>query len=94
MSWEIGLSQDFDTWFRDLDDDDQEAIVAAVDRLKDVDDVDSATFVGRVKGTRRRYLRELHTNGDGLAVPFTFDAKARNIILLAGVDGKARRGRD
>jgi hypothetical protein len=51
MGWDIGLSRDFDAWFRDLDDSEQEAIVAAVEqRLNEVgDDIDAARSVGRVR---------------------------------------------
>lgn len=34
MSWEIELSAEFDEWFRELEDADAEAVVAAVDLLK------------------------------------------------------------
>jgi len=42
------------------------------------------SFVGLVKGSRRRYVRELDADGRGLVVPFTFDPKACEIMLLAG----------
>jgi hypothetical protein len=85
MTWEIQLSEAFDYWFRELSDSAQEAIIAAVERLKELDDdLDSAPFVGRVKGAQRRPLRELGASGTGLVVPFTFDPKTCEIVLLAG----------
>ena len=90
MSWDIELSEEFDAWFGELADSEQEAVIRAVDRLKELgDNLDSVSFVGLVKRSRRRYLRELDADGRGLVVPFTFDPKTSEITLLAGL---ARRG--
>ena len=85
MGWDIGLTQDFDVWFRALDDPEQEAIVAAVDRLKELgDDIDAAPFVGQIHGSGRRDMRELHANGGSLEVPLTYDRSTSTILLHAG----------
>lgn len=84
MVWDIALSQDFDAWFGDLEDPEQEAIVLAVEVLKDAgDNLDAAPFVHHRHGSRQRYARELHVNGNGLDVPFTYDPKGSTILLLA-----------
>jgi len=87
MGWDIGRTQDFDDWFRDLDDPEQEAIVVAVDRLKELgDDIDAAAFVSHTHGSPRDNLRAPHTNGNGLEVSFTYDRRASTIALHAGED--------
>ena len=85
MAWDIGLSDNFDVWFTGLDDSEQEAIVVAVNRLKEVDDnLDAAPFVGRVRGSRRCDVRELRVDGSDLTVRFTFDRRRQVIELHAG----------
>ncbi len=86
MGWDIGLSDEFEAWFRDdLSDDEQEAVVVAVELLKELDHDLNSSLVRRVRGSRRRYRRELHAPGaDQPVVPFTFDPKRGEIVLLAG----------
>lgn len=92
MSWEIELSAEFDEWFRELEDADAEAVVAAVDLLKEHDGDLQPPLVTKVRRSRRRYLRELHPPlAPELAVRFTFDPNRPCIVLLAGAhpDGES-----
>jgi hypothetical protein len=86
MGWDIRLSAEFDAWFRDdLSDAEQETVVSTVELLKELDDDLNSPLVQRAKASRRRYLRELHPPGaDYPVVPFTFDPKRAEIVLLAG----------
>jgi hypothetical protein len=87
MSWDIELSAEFDAWFRELDDADAEAVVAAVDLLKEQEGDLEPPLVTKVRRSRRRYLRELHPPlGPGLAIRFTFDPNGPGIVLLAGAN--------
>jgi hypothetical protein len=85
MEWVIGLSPEFDAWFRELTDDEQEAVVVAVNMLKGHGYDLQSPLVTRVKGSRRRNLRELHALGAPLLhMQFTFDPERATITLLAG----------
>jgi hypothetical protein len=85
MEWVIGLSPEFDAWFGELTDDEQEAVVAAVDLLKEHGYNLPSPLVTRVKGARRRHLRELHpVRAPELRMRFTFDPERATITLLAG----------
>jgi hypothetical protein len=85
MSWEIELSAEFDAWFRELDDADAEAVVAAVDLLKEHEGDLEPPLVTKVRRSRRRYLRQLHPPiAPELAIQFTFDPHGPCIVLRAG----------
>ena len=85
MSWDIELSDEFDEWFRELEDADAEAVVKAVDLLKEHEGYLQPPLVTKVRRSRRRYLRELHPPlAPGLAIRFTFDPNRPSIVLLAG----------
>jgi hypothetical protein len=85
MEWVIGLSPEFDAWFSELTADEQEAVVAAVNLLKEHGYDLPSPLVTRIEGSQRRHLRELHTIGaPELRMQFTFDADRATITLLAG----------
>ena len=85
MGWYIGLSQDFDAWFRDLEDDDQEAVVVAVEQVKELGaNLDDSPLVRPVRRGRRRNMRELKVAGREVVVRFTFDEHGPSILLHAG----------
>lgn len=85
MEWVIGLSPEFDAWFGELTDDEQEAVVVAVNLLKEHGYDLQSPLVTRVRGSRRRHLRELHATGaPQLRMQFTYDPERATITLLAG----------
>jgi hypothetical protein len=93
MEWAIGLSPEFDAWFRELTDDEQEAVVVAVNLLK-ADGYDlQSPLVTRVKGSRRRNLRELHAIGAPLLrMQFTFDPERATITCSQGTGASPQTG--
>jgi hypothetical protein len=86
MVWEVELAPAFDEWFRELGEDDQEAVVAAVDALKRQRDVLHAPMVGPARGKRRRARRELRVAA-GILVRFAVDSRRSAIILEGGERG-------
>jgi len=85
MEWVIGLSPEFDAWFRELTDDKQEAVVAAVNLLKEHGYDLQSPLVTRVKGSRRRHLRRTSPCWRReLRMHFTYDPDRATVTLLGG----------
>jgi len=84
--WEIIWTDGWREWFEGLSDEQQGAIVAALDVLRLRGPTLGRPLVDRVEGSQFHNLKELRVRQDGeLRTLFAFDS-ARQAILLVGGD--------
>lgn len=86
MAWAASTTTEFDAWFGDLPDDQQDAVVAAVDALKLVGPTLGRPLVDRLKGSAIHNLKELRPRGGGknIRILFAFDPNRAAVLLLGG----------
>ena len=84
--WHIEQTNEFESWWRELDSDEQEAIVRSVQILRS-----DGPSVGRpvgdtVKGSRFANMKELRTQHRGRPIRtlFAFDPRRIAILLIGG----------
>ena len=85
--WEVEYTDEFGQWWHELDEDEQESVVASVELLKALGPGLPRPHADTVKGSRFRNMKELRTQHQGrpLRTFFAFDP-LRNAILLIGGD--------
>jgi hypothetical protein len=82
-SWEVETTDQFNSWYGDLSDDDSAAIDAAVERLIDAGPALGRPTVDTLTGSTRSNLKELRAEGT-LRVLFAFDPRRTAILLIGG----------
>lgn len=91
--WEVEFTDEFESWWRDLDLSQQAAIAGRVELLEAFGPDLGRPVVDRISGSRHHNMKELRASEGGtLRVLFAFDPR-RNAILLLGGD-KAGRWRE
>lgn len=83
VTWEIGVTDEFDTWYMNLDTSDATAIADAVDMLAEHGPRLGRPLVDQITGSRHHNLKELRAGT--LRVLFAFDPN-REAVLLVGWD--------
>lgn len=84
MSWEVEGTDEFASWFRDLDEEQRKAVVAAVDILAEVGPTLSRPLADTLSGSRIANLKELRVMRDAIRILFVFDPRRTAILLLGG----------
>lgn len=82
--WDVEYTDEFDQWWDTLDEDSQEAIVEAVERLQQRGPMLGRPLVDRIKKTRLQHLKELRPLGTTIRILFAFDPRRSAILLLGG----------
>lgn len=84
MPWDIFFTQVAEEWILELDDDDYEAIMAAIELLEEHGPTLGRPAVDRISGSRHHNMKELRSFGGFLRALFAFDPKRRAVVLLGG----------
>lgn len=86
MSWEVELTDEFERWYRDLEQSTQDRIIAAVQVLRDQGPGLGRPLVDSVKGSAHP-MKELRVGT--IRILFAFDPR-RIAVLLTGGDKQDR----
>lgn len=86
--WEVEFHPEFEVWADGLEEDDAEALLAAIRVLRDQGPTLGRPLVDTIERSRHKNMKELRPGSSGrteVRVLFAFDA-ARHAILLVGGD--------
>lgn len=85
MSWDIYFTAYAEEWVLALDDQDYNAIMAAIELLEERGPSLGRPAVDRIEGSRHHHMKELRSFGGHLRALFCFNPE-RNAIVLVGGD--------
>jgi hypothetical protein len=85
-TWRVEYRDEFESWWRDLSEDAQEAVAHDIDVLAAIGPGLGRPFVDTVHGSRYPNMKELRTSHRGHAyrVLFAFDPRRTAILLIGG----------
>lgn len=86
MAWEIEGTDTFASWFADLDDDEKESVIAAVDLLEERGVTLGAPHTSGITTSRFGHMRELRIQHQGrpYRVLYAFDPRRVGLLLIGG----------
>lgn len=84
MSWDVEVTDEFADWYGNLLDDQQEAVVAAVEMLEEEGPSLGRPLVDRIESSRHHNMKELRPMRDYMRILFAFDPRRVAILLIAG----------
>lgn len=85
MAWEIVETQTYGFWFDDLDNDQQDAVIARLQLLQEQGPSLPRPVVDRIEGSRHHNMKELRVSkGGALRILFIFDPLRQAVLLLGG----------
>jgi hypothetical protein len=86
VSWEIEFTDEFGDWFKELTEDDQDAIDFTVDLLIDQGPNLKFPHSSGIANSRHAHMRELRTQSKGkpLRIFYAFDPRRSAILLIGG----------
>jgi hypothetical protein len=83
--WEVEVTDEFLEWWRDLTDDQQEALIDRIDLVAERGPDLGRPVVDRIQTSRHHNMKELRAaKGGALRVLFMFDPRRQVILLLGG----------
>lgn len=82
--WTVEYTDQFESWWEDLDDDDQDRIVASVELLEGFGPALGRPAVDTLKGSRHPNMKELRPRGRHIRILFAFDPHRTAILLFGG----------
>jgi hypothetical protein len=89
VAWEVEVTDEFKDWYQALSQDEQDAIVAAVEVLEEEGPSLGRPLVDRIHASRHHNMKELRPMKDYMRVLFAFDPRRVAILLVAGTkEGK------
>jgi len=80
--WDVDSTDDYDSWFVDITDEEQERIVAVVRLLRQEGPALGRPFVDRIEMSRHANMKELRVRH--IRILFAFDPRRQAILLLGG----------
>jgi hypothetical protein len=86
ISWEVELTDEFETWWNDLSQEEQEEIAAKVELLEERGPTLPRPHADVIKSSRHSNMKELRgkVNERHLRVLFAFDPRSTALLLLGG----------
>lgn len=84
MAWEIRFTEVYGRWYEELDEETQDAIIAAVRHLRREGPALPRPLVDTIKGSRHRNLKELRPPVGNVRILFIFDPLRQAILLVGG----------
>jgi hypothetical protein len=82
--WQVEFTDEFEAWWNELEEEEQEAIVAAVEFLEEKGPALGRPFVDTIKTSRHANMKELIPMGGNMRVLFAFDPRRMAILLVGG----------
>lgn len=86
MAWEINGTDEFADWYRSLNPEEQDTLIATVELLAEQGPALGRPRVDTIKGSEYPNMKELRPDGSGkhLRVLFMFDPRRQAILLTGG----------
>lgn len=85
MVREVEFTDEFESWWRTLDAQQQEALTDRIDLLAERGPDLGRPVVERIAGSRHHHMKELRASeGGALRVLFAFDVRRQAIVLIGG----------
>ncbi|MBX5443663.1 type II toxin-antitoxin system RelE/ParE family toxin [Sphaerobacter sp.] len=84
MRWEVEYTDEFEAWWQTLSDDEQDAIVAAVEVLEERGPGLGRPLVDSIRTSRHPNMKELRPPAGNIRVLFAFDPRRVAILLIGG----------
>jgi hypothetical protein len=93
MAWSVEATDDFETWWQSLDEDQRDAVDVVVAMLEEQGPRLSFSYSSAIRDSRYGGLRELRIQHRGrpLRILYAFDARRVPILLLGDDKGGAKR---
>jgi hypothetical protein len=85
MAWQTDTTSTFDDWFASLREDEQDAILAAIEKIEERGPGLGRPLVDTIKKSRHQNMKELRPPIGNIRILFAFD-RMRSAILLVGGD--------
>jgi len=84
--WEVEFTDEFEHWWKTLNENEQVQLMASVDLLQQFGPALSRPYADTVRGSRYANMKELRTQCDGrpLRTLFVFDPRRCAILLIGG----------
>jgi hypothetical protein len=91
--WDVEFTDEFEQWWRELNEDEQESVSASVELLTTLGPGLPRPHADTVKGSKHPNMKELRTQHRGrpLRTLFAFDPRRSAILLLGGDKSGDRR---
>jgi hypothetical protein len=86
-TWSVDFHPSFEAWANELDQQDAEALLAAIRILRDAGPTLGRPLVDTIKGSRHANMKELRPGSTGrteIRVLFAFDLERQAILLVGG----------
>ncbi|AFY36208.1 type II toxin-antitoxin system RelE/ParE family toxin [Calothrix sp. PCC 7507] len=86
MSWEIEYTDNFESWWQTLTEDQQDDVVSVVQLLEERGTQLSFPYSSSINGSKHSHMRELRiqSGGDPIRVFYAFDPRRVAILLIGG----------
>ena len=84
--WEVEFTDEFETWWKSLDKDEQESVAASIGLIEELGPQLPRPHADTVKGSRHSNMKELRTQHQGRPIRtfFAFDPRRMAILLIGG----------
>lgn len=82
--WDVETTDEFDEWWETLDDQEQDAVIAAAEVLKERGPALRRPLVDTVKQSRHANMKELIVPRRHIRILFAFDPQRTAILLIGG----------
>ena len=86
MPWEVEVTNEFIEWWKELADNQQDAVTAKVELLEERGPVLPSPHTSGIKGSRHGVMRELRVQAGGrpIRIFYAFDPRRAAILLIGG----------
>lgn len=83
--WEVVYTDQFGDWFQDLQEEQQDAVIARVELLEAEGPALGRPTVDTIEGSRHPNMKELRVSkGGAIRILFAFDPRRQAVLLLGG----------
>ena len=82
--WEVEYTDEFEEWWVQLNEREQEVLVATVKKLQELGPTLPRPLADRLKGSRHHNMKELRILASNIRVLFAFDPRRHAILLIGG----------
>jgi hypothetical protein len=83
--WDVVYTDEFGDWFRELQEEQQDAVIARVELLEAEGPALGRPTVDTIEGSRHPNMKELRVSkGGAIRILFAFDPRRQAVLLLGG----------
>jgi len=84
LSWEVEYTDEFEEWWKHLNEEEQDDIDVAVEQLENKGPALGRPFVDQIKSSRHKNMKELIPLASDIRILFAFDPRRMAILLIGG----------